>query len=220
MAPEQARGEGLDARADQFSLAALTYLLLAGRAPYDHSSLTAAADPAPAAPMGGGLPEEVEAVVHRGLAADREERYPDVPAYVAALTAAVGAAGDGSFDGADEAPTAWIPPDAGLHARAPGSSRPEPVSGEVRTIDSSGPRSAAGGRSSASRPWCSASSAATRCSGATGHRRARWSTPPRTISVTVPEAWTSVVDDGAGRPPDSDTEFAGDLGRDRRGVER
>ena len=50
VAPEQARGEGLDARADQFSLAALTYLLLAGRAPYEHTSLTAAADPAPPRP--------------------------------------------------------------------------------------------------------------------------------------------------------------------------
>ena len=97
VAPEQARGEGLDPRADQFSLAALTYLLLAGRAPYDHTSLTAAADPGPAPPMGGGLSDEVEAVVHRGLAADRDERFPDVPAYVAALTAAL----DTTCDGAD-----------------------------------------------------------------------------------------------------------------------
>ena len=47
VAPEQARGEGLDARADQFSLAALAYVLLAGRNPYDHTSLLDAQDPTP-----------------------------------------------------------------------------------------------------------------------------------------------------------------------------
>jgi serine/threonine protein kinase len=45
VAPEQAQGEHLDARADQYSLAALTYLLLAGRPPYAHSTLAAAASP-------------------------------------------------------------------------------------------------------------------------------------------------------------------------------
>ncbi len=45
VAPEQAQGEPLDPRADQYSLAALTYLLLSGRAPYAHASLSAAAAP-------------------------------------------------------------------------------------------------------------------------------------------------------------------------------
>ena len=52
VAPEQALGEGLDARADQFSLAALSYHLLTGRQPYAHASLAAAENPAPPAPMG------------------------------------------------------------------------------------------------------------------------------------------------------------------------
>ena len=56
VAPEQARGEGLDARADQFSLAALAHYLLAGRQPYSHSSLSAAEDPAPPPPMGTSSP--------------------------------------------------------------------------------------------------------------------------------------------------------------------
>ncbi len=43
VAPEQAQGERLDARADQYSLAALTYLLLTGRPPHGHRSLAAAA---------------------------------------------------------------------------------------------------------------------------------------------------------------------------------
>ena len=45
VAPEQAQGERLDGRADQYSLAALTFLLFTGRAPYAHVNLAAAAAP-------------------------------------------------------------------------------------------------------------------------------------------------------------------------------
>jgi len=89
VAPEQARGEPLDARADQFSLGALTYLVLTGRPPYGHASLAAAAEPAPPPPMGTPdrpYPAELEAVVARALARDREDRWPDVRSYVEALT--------------------------------------------------------------------------------------------------------------------------------------
>ena len=67
VSPEQAQGEPLDARADQFSLAALAYLLLAGRAPYNHTSLNAAADPGPPPPLDNGLPDEAEAVLAQGV---------------------------------------------------------------------------------------------------------------------------------------------------------
>ena len=75
VAPEQAQGERLDARADQYSLAALTYLLLTGRPPHAHASLAAAAGPARRAPLSTPewpVPADVEAVVRRGLAADRD----------------------------------------------------------------------------------------------------------------------------------------------------
>ncbi|WP_227465652.1 serine/threonine-protein kinase, partial [Nocardioides dongkuii] len=101
VAPEQAQGEPLDARADLYSLGALTYLLLAGRAPYAHASLAAAARPGPPPPLtspGRPLPPEVDAVVRRALAADREERWPDVASYVDALAAALGPAAAGAGD--------------------------------------------------------------------------------------------------------------------------
>ena len=82
VAPEQAQGEHLDARADQYSLAALAYLLLSGRPPYSHSSLSAAAAPPPPPPLSTPerpFPPAVEDVVRRGLAADRDDRFPDVP---------------------------------------------------------------------------------------------------------------------------------------------
>ena len=49
VAPEQAQGEHLDPRADQYSLAALTFLMFTGRAPFAHASLSAAAAPGGAA---------------------------------------------------------------------------------------------------------------------------------------------------------------------------
>ncbi len=51
VAPEQAQGETPDARADQYSLAVITYLLLTGRRPWDHATLPAAAAPGPPPPM-------------------------------------------------------------------------------------------------------------------------------------------------------------------------
>ena len=45
VAPEQAQGEHLDARADQYSLAALSYLLLTGRPPYAHGTLSGRRQP-------------------------------------------------------------------------------------------------------------------------------------------------------------------------------
>ncbi len=114
VAPEQAQGEPLDGRADQFSLAALTYLLLAGRAPYDHESLRAAADPGPPPPLGNGLPKEAEKVIAKALSADRAERYADVPAYLGALHTSLA-------DHAD-VPVTWISPDEALTMSAPRAS--------------------------------------------------------------------------------------------------
>ncbi|MFB9311479.1 serine/threonine-protein kinase [Nocardioides plantarum] len=101
VAPEQAQGETPDARADQFSLGVLTFLLLSGRLPWNHASLPAAAAPAePAALSAAGreFPDAVEQVVRRALAVDRTSRWPSVTAYVDALTSAL-ADGQGGPDG-------------------------------------------------------------------------------------------------------------------------
>src|SRR4051812_18736208 len=111
VAPEQAQGEPLDPRADQYSLAALTYLLLSGRAPYAHASLSAAASPEPPAPLSTPdrrFPDEVDAVVRRGLARERDDRWPDVVTYVRALESALGPIGKGVRS------AAWLPVDPHL----------------------------------------------------------------------------------------------------------
>ena len=92
VSPEQAQGEPLDPRSDLYSLAALTYLLLTGRGAFAHASLSAAAAPGPPPPLSSAdrpYDDEVAAVVARGLAVDREDRWPDVAAYLAALTTAL-----------------------------------------------------------------------------------------------------------------------------------
>ncbi|WP_395658992.1 serine/threonine-protein kinase [Nocardioides sp.] len=131
VAPEQAQGEPLDPRADQYSLAALAYLLLAGRAPYAHASLAAAAAPSSPPPLSSPerpFPAEVEAVVRRGLAADRAERWPDVASFVAALEDALAPVV------VDDAASSWLPVDPDLtqpgarpSARPSHDSLPAPV---------------------------------------------------------------------------------------------
>ena len=121
VAPEQAQGEPLDPRADQYSLAALTYLMLSGRAPYAHASLAAAAAPGAPPPLSTpdrAYPKGVESVVRRGLAVDRADRWPDVASYVEALAAALGP--EASVDRSGP----WLPLDPDL--TQPGA-RPSPL---------------------------------------------------------------------------------------------
>jgi Tol biopolymer transport system component len=81
MAPEQARGEDLDARADLFSFGAVLYEMATSRQAF--SGNTAAVihdailnrDPVPPARWNPGLPQDVERVIAKALEKDREMRY-------------------------------------------------------------------------------------------------------------------------------------------------
>ncbi len=116
VAPEQAQGEPLDARADQYALAALTHLMLTGKPPLQHASLTAAAAPGPPPPLSSPdreFPDGVEAVVRRALDPDRESRWPDIASYVRALAEALGPSSHGSM------PEPWLPLDPNLTQPGP-----------------------------------------------------------------------------------------------------
>jgi hypothetical protein len=200
VAPEQAQGEPLDPRADQYSLAALTYLMLTARAAFTHASLTAAAAPGPPPPLSTDerpFPPEVEAVVSRGLAVDRADRWPDVASYVAALEAALAPV-------AGEVVEPWLPLDPQLtqlgaapSVKVEDGPLPEPVP----------PRRARRTR----RRWLAGLAAAAvvmAVAGVGGYVAAGDGPDTATVddvdgalSVTVPVAWDRAVADGGWLPP-------------------
>jgi serine/threonine protein kinase/tetratricopeptide (TPR) repeat protein len=83
MAPEQARGEQLDARADVFALGAMLYHVLTGVPPYNARTATdviAAAALARVIPLRQRekrAPADLVAIVERAMAAEPFDRYPD-----------------------------------------------------------------------------------------------------------------------------------------------
>ncbi len=98
MAPEQANGLGADARTDQYALGCVVYEMLAGRPPFSGTSfgqlvakvLTEPAPPLPTrTPAGERIPAALRAVVLRCLAKDPVDRYRDMAALEASLSAAL-----------------------------------------------------------------------------------------------------------------------------------
>ncbi|MDX3003745.1 protein kinase [Kribbella solani] len=92
VAPEQALGERLDQRADQYSLGAVAYAALTGRSPHQVDGLGAASRVEVAPPpssLGFDLPEQVDATIVRALHPDRESRWPDIQTFTRQLVGAL-----------------------------------------------------------------------------------------------------------------------------------
>jgi serine/threonine protein kinase/Tfp pilus assembly protein PilF len=81
MSPEQARGQKVDARSDIFSLGMVIYEMLAGRSPFigaTNSDLVASIlkeQPPPLTKFLSDVPAELEWIVNRALAKDKNDRY-------------------------------------------------------------------------------------------------------------------------------------------------
>jgi len=82
MAPEQARGEPVDARADVYALGAMLYHLLAGAPPYSGVPGSGAVTgrvldgpPPPLRALARGLPRDLATIVDKAMAREPAERY-------------------------------------------------------------------------------------------------------------------------------------------------
>jgi serine/threonine-protein kinase len=81
MAPEQARGERVDHRADVYAVGALLYATLTGKAPFDrddpNATLVAVLTEEPQRPRSiePSIPEHLELVVQKSMARERDVRY-------------------------------------------------------------------------------------------------------------------------------------------------
>src|SRR6185312_6918844 len=81
MAPEQARGDGVDQRADVYALGALLYKVLTGRAPYQGDTAQEVVDqvkagpPAPLGELEPDAPRELVAIVAKAMARAPALRY-------------------------------------------------------------------------------------------------------------------------------------------------
>lgn len=100
MSPEQALGEEVDARADLYAVAVMLFQLLTGRLPFESMSAAAVlvmhvSSPPPTlaefAPQLEGSP--LQALLDRGLAKRREDRYADAAEFLAALEEGLGSQG-------------------------------------------------------------------------------------------------------------------------------
>jgi serine/threonine-protein kinase len=91
MAPEQLRGEVVDARADVYAFGVIFYELLAGRRPFDASSFpdlilqVLHETPEPLDQRVEGLPRGMSEVVIKAMQRDREARYPSINALIHAF---------------------------------------------------------------------------------------------------------------------------------------
>lgn len=91
VAPEQARGQHVDGRADQYAMATTFYTMLAGRLPFASENPMEVLirrlqeDPEDLGQLCPEVPQGIRSVIMRGLARDREARWPDIPTMREAL---------------------------------------------------------------------------------------------------------------------------------------
>jgi serine/threonine protein kinase len=95
MAPEQATGQRVDRRTDVYAAGVVTYLMLAGRTPFEHHRdltdmlkahiLEPPTPPSEIAPAGQNISPGLDRAVLKALSKKPRDRYPDALSFAAAL---------------------------------------------------------------------------------------------------------------------------------------
>jgi serine/threonine-protein kinase len=95
MAPELIMGESFDGRVDQYALAITVYEMLAGRRPFEDEVKTkllvlqTSKSPPPLHELAPWIPAALSEAVHRGLAKDPNDRFPNCGALARGVTNAI-----------------------------------------------------------------------------------------------------------------------------------
>jgi len=93
MSPEQAQGEGIDGRSDIYGLGVILFELLTGQQPYHGDTpmsvvVKQITDPVPhILDIKPDLPPDMEVIIEKAMAKDRNERFQDVKSLANALNA-------------------------------------------------------------------------------------------------------------------------------------
>ncbi len=108
MSPEQAAGQGVDARSDIWSLGVVMFELFYGHKPFrgdSHGVLTAAFDPDEPESLDPPLPNELKAIISRALQRAPSDRYQSAADLLSDLRKAAGVRDDHDLRAADHLET-------------------------------------------------------------------------------------------------------------------
>lgn len=129
VAPEQIRGEEVDARTDVYALACVAFEMLTGRPPFDMDGEAGllwahmSTPPPSLCAVRADLPGAVDAVVSRGMAKDPADRPATCAEFVAGLRSALVAAHDGA-QAVRAAPTQVVGSQEASTSPHPGAAHP------------------------------------------------------------------------------------------------
>ncbi len=139
-APEHIRGEAVDGRADQYSLAIVVYEMLTGQIPFNNAETTASllhhhlyTAPLPVTELRPTLPVEIESALARALSKHPDQRFHTAGDFIAALRGQLVSETIAPFLAAEQDPsdTAGHPPVSRGGSKPPSRPPSTPPSGPL-----------------------------------------------------------------------------------------